>query len=182
MRLINRGQLEGELFIYQRSDVADSRRWCCSYKVRGHKRVYVNLGVCTKADADKNARQELMQAEEILRTYGEDAQFGKHTIKHAYSWFVKHGRKYVRSDGRYETILAHWDSHLLDFFKKTTVIDEKLRDRASGYVEYRRRIVNKKTKTRLKATAGTIRLELVSAKQIVDALKRLEMQERRNGT
>jgi integrase len=167
MRLINRSQLEGELFIYQRSDVADKRRWYCSYKLKGHKRVYVNLGVCTQAEAKKEARQELMKAEDILKDYGEDAVFGKHTVKHAHSWFVKHGRQYVRSDGRYETIVAHWRRHLLDFYGRSTVIDKKLKDRTSKYLDYRRRVIDKKTKKRLKATVGTLRLELVSAKQLL---------------
>ena len=167
MRLINRSQIEGELFIYQRSDVADSRRWCCSYKIKGHKRVYVNLGVCTEAEAKKKARQNLMEAERILTEYGEDAVFGKQTVKHAYAWFVKHGRKYVRSDGRYNNIVAHWDRHLLDFYGRSTVIDKKLKNRTSRYIDYRRRVVNKKTKKRLSATVGTIRLEIVSAKQLL---------------
>ncbi len=82
MRLINRSQLEGELFIYQRSDVADKRRWYCSYKLKGHKRVYVSLGVCTQAEAKKEARQELMKAEDILKDYGEDAtcSFGVNAV------------------------------------------------------------------------------------------------------
>jgi len=167
MRLINRQQLEGELFIYQRSDVADSRRWCCSYKVQGHKRIYKNLGVCTQAEAAKLARQGLMQAEETVRTYGEDALLGTHTIRNAYEFFKRNGRKYVRSDARHELILKHWDNHLLGFFKKSTVIDRRLNERMSGYVEYRRRVVDKRSGKRLKATVATIRLELVSAKQLL---------------
>jgi hypothetical protein len=66
MRFINRSRLAVELFIHQRSDVADSRRWCCSYKVKGYERVYVNRGVCTQAEAKKLARQELMNAEQSL--------------------------------------------------------------------------------------------------------------------
>ncbi len=167
MRFINRVQLENELFLYQRSDVADSRRWYCSYKLNDHKRVYEKLGVCTQAEAKKKARQKLLDAENILRDYGEDAVFGTHTVKHAHSWFVKHGRQYVRSDGRYDAIVAHWRRHLLGFYGRSTVIDKKLKDRTSRYLDYRRRVIDKKTKKRLKATVGTIRLELISAKQLL---------------
>jgi hypothetical protein len=43
--------------------------------------VYEKLGVCTQAEAKKKARQKLLDAENILRDYGEDAVFGTHTVK-----------------------------------------------------------------------------------------------------
>jgi integrase len=63
--------------------------------------------------------------------------------------------------------VAHWRRHLLGFYGRSTVIDKKLKDRTSKYLDYRRRVIDKKTKKRLKATVGTLRLELISAKQLL---------------
>ena len=94
-------------------------------------------------------------------------QFSGSTQSSTHILGLKHGRQYVRSDGRYETIVAHWRRHLLDFYGRSTVIDKKLKDRTSKYLDYRRRVIDKKTKKRLKATVGTLRLELISAKQLL---------------
>jgi len=166
VRYVNRRDLEGELFIFQRDDVANVDRWYASYKLSGYKRIYKALGVISNEQAAKLARRELMQAEQALEEFGDAVLLGKNTIADAVKWFKDDAGQFL-SEGRHRSIAAHWRVHLYKFFGGKTVIDRRLQDRMSSYVEYRRRIVNKKTGKKLHATISTIELEIVSAKQLL---------------
>lgn len=166
MKYVNRKNLEGELFIFQRDDIVNVDRWYVSYKLNGYKRVYKALGVISEEQAAKLARRELMQAEQTLEEFGDAALLGKNTIADAFKWFKDNGGQYL-SPGRHRSVLAHWRNHLYKFFGSKTVIDRGLQNRMSGYVDYRRRVVNRKTGKKLHATASTIELEIVSAKQLL---------------
>ena len=91
MRYVNRRDLEGELFIFQREDVVRADRWYVSYKLKGYKRIYKALGVVSEEQATKLARQELMQSEKTLAEYGDAALLGKNTIADAVKWFRENG-------------------------------------------------------------------------------------------
>ena len=102
--------------------------------------------------------------------YGANIAFSKNTVGDAFRWFKENGERYVGvtdSSGRYRTIMSHWNNHLLKFFGSKTVIDERLQSRMGKYVEYRRRVINKKTGERLHAQISTIKGEIISAKQLL---------------
>ena len=102
----------GQLYIYLRDDVAQENRWYCSYKLKGVKRVFKSLGIMSEAQASKEARKELYEAEKRLDMYGANIAFSKNTIGDAYRFFKEHGENYVGihdSAGRYKTIMVHWN-------------------------------------------------------------------------
>ena len=71
MRLINREDIENDLFIYQRADVRDQRRWYCSYKFNNQPRQYVKLGVCSsRNEAEERARLEYDDAVSYINGIG----------------------------------------------------------------------------------------------------------------
>lgn len=166
MKQRNRIVLEGELYIFQRGDVRNSQRWYCSYKLHGIERIYRSLGVVSQERASKLARRELDQAETNLDLYGPSAVVGANRIRDAVQWFRQNGQNLV-SDDRYRVIVSHWDNHFSRFFGSKTVIDKRLQRRMSTYVEYRRGAKDKRTGKRKRAAASTLRLEIVSAKQLL---------------
>ncbi len=166
MQQRNRIALERELYIFQRSDVRNQDRWYCSFKLTGVKRVYKTLGVMTQERAATLARRELSLAEAQLENYGASAVLGRNTISDAFKFFKSNAQNLL-SEGRYKQILGDWNTHLYKFFGAKTVIDKRLQKRMAGYVEYRRRVVNKRTGERLHAKISTIKLEIVSAKQML---------------
>ncbi|MFP6654636.1 MAG: hypothetical protein VCB25_03340, partial [Myxococcota bacterium] len=128
---------QGQLFIYLRDDVGHDKRWYCSYKLKGIKRIYKSLGIMSEVEASKLARRELADAEKRLELYGANTAFSKNTVGDAFRWFKKNGENYVGvtdSAGRYKTIMSHWNNHLLKFFGSKTVIDERLQSRMGKYV------------------------------------------------
>jgi integrase len=160
----------GQLYIYTRDDIKLETRWYCSFKVKGAKRVFKSLGIMSEAEASKEARKVFYDAEKRLKQYGSNIALSKNTVGDAYKFFKESGEHYVGvtdSAGRYKTIMSHWNNHLLKFFGSKTVIDERLQSRMGKYVEYRRRVINKKTGKRLHAKISTIKLEIVSAKQLL---------------
>jgi integrase len=160
----------GQLFIYLRDDVGHTQRWYVSYKLKGVKRIYKSLGIMSEVEASKKARRELANAEDRLELYGANTAFSKNTVGDAFRWFKENGENYVGitdSSGRYKTIMSHWDNHLLKFFGSKTVIDERLQSRMGKYVEYRRRVINKKTGERLHAKISSIKNEITCAKQLL---------------
>ena len=166
MQQRNRIALEKELYIFQRSDVQNRDRWYCSFKLTGVKRVFKTLGVVSQEQAAKKARKELSLAEEQLDNYGASAVLGRNTISDAFKFYKSNGKNLL-SEGRYKQILGDWNTHLYKFFGAKTVIDKRLQKRMAGYVEYRRRVVNKRTGEKLHAKISTIKLEIVSAKQML---------------
>jgi integrase len=158
--------LETELYIFQRADVKNAERWFCSYKLNGIKRIYKALGVMSQESAAKLARRELTSAEEKFELYGATAVLGKNKISDALKFFKDHGQNLV-SETRYQQILGDWNNHLYRFFGANTAIDKRLQKRMSSYVEYRRRVVHRGTGKRLQAAASTLKLEIVSAKQLL---------------
>jgi integrase len=116
--------------------------------------------------AARLARRERDRAEEKLDLYGVSAVVGANRVSNATRWFRQNGQALL-SPTRYRAIMAHWDNHLSGFFKPKTVIDKRLQKRMAGYVEYRRRVVDKRSGNRLHAEISTIKLEVVSAKQLL---------------
>ena len=166
MQMSKKIALEDELYIYQRADVKHPNRWYCSFKLKGVKRINKSLGVMSQESAAKLARRALADAETQLDSHGTTALLGRNTIGDAVAWFNKNGGN-ILSETRYKAIASHWKNHLAPFFGAKTVIDKRLQEKMATYVEYRRRIINKKTGKRAKATASTIKIEIISAKQLL---------------
>ena len=166
----NRQNLQGDqLFIYQNSHVENNERWSVSYKLNGYKRVFKSLGIVSESDARKVALREFVNAEQTLEEFGEAALLGKNRIKDALSWFKQEGQAAANlKDSRYEKIIGHWNTHLTEFFGKQTLIDKRLQTRMREYVEYRRRVIDKRTGKKLRAAASTIRLEIASAQRVLN--------------
>jgi integrase len=166
MQQKNRKSLENELYIFQRDDVKSTDRWYCAFKLQGVPRIYKALGVMSEQEAAKLARRALTKAEEQLQVHGVSAVLGKTRIADATTWFRKNAHTLL-SETRYKQVLRDWDNHLSKFFGAKTAIDKRLHDRMSKYVEYRRRVINKRTGKRLQAKASTIKMEIISAKQLL---------------